>query len=34
MIKKLRMVREKLGRGGASERTARMAVEMMTRQNG
>ena len=31
MIKKLRVVRERLGGGGASERTARMAMEMMTK---
>ncbi|MBW1863579.1 MAG: hypothetical protein JRJ02_14600 [Deltaproteobacteria bacterium] len=30
MIKKLRLVRERLGSGGASERTARIAMEMMT----
>jgi len=30
MIKKLRLVRERLGSGGASERTARIAMEIMT----
>ena len=29
MIKKLRMVKQKLGRGGASDRTARIAMEVM-----
>ena len=32
MIKKLRMVADKLGKGGASERTARIAMEMMNKQ--
>jgi lipid-A-disaccharide synthase len=31
MIEKLRMVKERLGRGGASERTARIAIEMLNR---
>ncbi len=32
MIEKLGMVRERLGRGGASERTAQLAIEMMLSQ--
>jgi len=32
MIKKLRLVKEKFGREGASERTARIALEMITTQ--
>jgi lipid-A-disaccharide synthase len=31
MIEKLGMVKEKLGRGGASERTAKIAIEMLNR---
>jgi lipid-A-disaccharide synthase len=31
MIRKLRIVADKLGKGGASERTARIALEMMTK---
>ena len=31
MIKKLRMVKERLGSGGASERTAKIAMEMLNR---
>ena len=35
MIEKIRMVKERLGRGGASEKTAEMALEMMEmRKNG
>jgi lipid-A-disaccharide synthase len=30
MIEKLRIVKERLGRGGASERTAKIALEMLT----
>ena len=29
MIEKLKMIKRRLGRGGASERTARIAIEMM-----
>jgi len=29
MIRKLKMVKERLGQGGASEKTARLALEMM-----
>jgi lipid-A-disaccharide synthase len=32
MIEKLAMVKERLGRGGASERTAKIAMEMLNRQ--
>jgi lipid-A-disaccharide synthase len=32
MIEKLGMVKQRLGRGGASERTARIALEMLNRQ--
>jgi len=31
MIEKLEMVKERLGRGGASERTAKIAIEMLSR---
>ena len=31
MIEKLGMVKERLGRGGASERTAKIAIEMLNR---
>jgi lipid-A-disaccharide synthase len=34
MVRKLRMVKERLGKGGASEKTARMALEMMRRGDG
>ena len=29
MIRKLNLIKEKLGKGGASEKTARIALEMM-----
>jgi lipid-A-disaccharide synthase len=31
MIEKLRMVKERLGRGGASERTARIVIDILNR---